>query len=155
MGQTSVGQPAPLTTTAHKDSEELAGRQPQAKGVRNRRCVLRPPAEGPRAGKVELGLFQIAMGHNTKAVSQCREGHGHYGHSRCAACLQAPPRSSASVYGPWFCRQRTSQPQIRGRGLSPPGACRAGVPPRRHGPKRESKSMRCAFWELGEYYFRL
>ena len=76
MGQTSVGQPAPLTTTAHKDSEELAGRQPQAKGVRNRRCVLRPPAEGPRAGKVELGLFQIAMGHNTKAVSQCREGHG-------------------------------------------------------------------------------
>ena len=52
-------------------------------------------------------------------------------------------------------RQRTSQPQIRGRGLSPPGACRAGVPPRRHGPKRESKSMRCAFWELGEYYFRL
>ena len=52
-------------------------------------------------------------------------------------------------------RQRTSQPQIRGRGLSPPGACRAGVPPRRHGPKRESKSTRCAFWELGEYYFRL
>ena len=52
-------------------------------------------------------------------------------------------------------RQRTTQPQIRGRGLSPPGACRAGVPPRRHGPKRESKSMRCAFWELGEYYFRL
>ena len=62
MGQTSVGQPVPLTMIAHKDSEELAGRQPQAKEVRNRRCVLRPPAEGPRAGKVELGLFQSAMG---------------------------------------------------------------------------------------------
>ena len=55
MGQSSAGRPAPLTTTAHRDSEELAGRQPQVKGVRNRRCVLRPTAEGPREPDVTPG----------------------------------------------------------------------------------------------------
>ena len=51
-------------------------------------------------------------------------------------------------------RQRTSQPQIRGRGLSPPGACRAGVPPCRHGPKRESKSTRRTYFGVGRVLLR-